>query len=177
MFQANSCIFHGIFKIHEKCKLIMSKISFRRGISENVNHENSINVELSNDILENKTLIQAKWFQVSVWAVKLLWVFSHKKYNPVPQFPSREFAGSRNHNRPIRLTQCCTQFKSLGDKILCVLHLHYNVAFTFKWYGNSWNKTFYSQRIWIGYNIELISRIGLLCSRQGNKLCWFVTFF
>ena len=60
MFQANSCIFHGIFKIHEKFKLIMSKISFRRGISENVKHENSIYVELSNDILENKTLIQAK---------------------------------------------------------------------------------------------------------------------
>ena len=62
---------------------------------------------------------------------------------------------SRKGNRPIRLTQCCTQFKSPGDKILCVLHLHYNVAFTFKWYGNSWNKTFYSQRVWIGYNIEL----------------------
>ena len=61
-----SRIFHGIFKIHEKRKLIMSKISFRRGISENMNHENSINVELSNDILKNKTIIQAKWFQVSV---------------------------------------------------------------------------------------------------------------
>ena len=35
-------------------------------------------------------------------------------------------------NRPIGLTQCCTQFKSPGDKIFCVLHLHYNVAFTFK---------------------------------------------
>ena len=35
-------------------------------------------------------------------------------------------------NRPIRLTQCCTQFKSPGDTILCVLYLHYNVAFTFK---------------------------------------------
>ena len=35
-------------------------------------------------------------------------------------------------NRPIRLTQCCTQFKSPGIKILCVLiciimrHLHLN---------------------------------------------------
>ena len=29
-------------------------------------------------------------------------------------------------HRPIRLTQCRTQFKSPGDKILCVLHLHYN---------------------------------------------------
>ena len=59
------------------------------------------------------------------------------------------------HNRPNRLTQCCTQFKSPGVKILCVSHLHSNVAFTFKWYGNSWHKTFYSQRVWIGYNIEL----------------------
>ena len=35
-------------------------------------------------------------------------------------------------NRPIRLTQCFTQFKSPGVKILCVLYLHDNVAFTFK---------------------------------------------
>ena len=32
----------------------------------------------------------------------------------------------------IQLTQCCTQFKSPGVEILCVLCLHYNVAFTFK---------------------------------------------
>ena len=38
----------------------------------------------------------------------------------------------RKNNTPIRLTQCCTQFKSPGVKILCVLYLHYNVAFTFK---------------------------------------------
>ena len=30
-------------------------------------------------------------------------------------------------NRPIRLTQCCTKFKSPGVKILCVLYLHHNV--------------------------------------------------
>ena len=30
----------------------------------------------------------------------------------------------------IRLTQCCTQFKSPGVKILCVLYLHYNVELT-----------------------------------------------
>ena len=35
-------------------------------------------------------------------------------------------------NRPIRLTQCCTQFKSPGFKIHCVLYLHHNVAFSFK---------------------------------------------
>ena len=35
-------------------------------------------------------------------------------------------------NRRIRLTQCGTQLKSPGFKILCVLYLHYNVAFTFK---------------------------------------------
>ena len=58
--------------------------------------------------------------------------------------------------RPIWLTQCCTQFKSCEVKILCVLYLHYIVAyFTFKWYGNSRNKTVYSQRVWIGYNIDL----------------------
>ena len=34
-------------------------------------------------------------------------------------------------NRPIQLTQCCTQFKFPRVKILCVLCLHYNVAFTF----------------------------------------------
>ena len=63
--------------------------------------------------------------------------------------------------RPIRLTLCCTQFKSLGVKMLCVLHLHDNVAFTFKWYGNTWNKTFYSQKIWIGYNTELAELVYL----------------
>ena len=40
-------------------------------------------------------------------------------------------------HRPIRLTRCCTQFKSPGVKILRVLFLHYNVAFTIKRYGNS----------------------------------------
>ena len=35
-------------------------------------------------------------------------------------------------NRPIRLTQCCTQFESPGVKIHCVLYLHHNVAFSFK---------------------------------------------
>ena len=34
-------------------------------------------------------------------------------------------------NRPVRLTQSCTHFKSPGVKILCVLYLHFNVAFTF----------------------------------------------
>ena len=36
-------------------------------------------------------------------------------------------------NRPIRLTQCCTQFKSFGVKILCVLHLQDNVTFIWKY--------------------------------------------
>ena len=35
--------------------------------------------------------------------------------------------------RSIRLTQCCTQFKSF--RVLRVLHLHDNAAFTFKSYG------------------------------------------
>ena len=64
-----------------------------------------------------------------------------------------------DYDRPIRLTKCCTQFKSPGDKILCALYLRYNVAFTFKWYGNSWNKMFHFQRVWIGYNIELAEQV------------------
>ena len=45
---------------------------------------------------------------------------------------SKEKTCSHNLDRPIRLTQCCTQFKSPGDKILCVLfciimwHSHLN---------------------------------------------------
>ena len=35
-------------------------------------------------------------------------------------------------NRPIRQTQCYTQFKSPKVRILFVLYLHYSVAFTFK---------------------------------------------
>ena len=71
-------------------------------------------------------------------------------------------------HRPIRLIQCCTQFRSLGVKVLCVFHLHDNIAFTFKWYANTWNKTFYSQRIWIGYNIELAE---LVYSYAWNREC------
>ena len=70
-------------------------------------------------------------------------------------------------NRPIRLTQCCTQFKSLEVKVLCTLHLHDNVAFTFKWYGNTWNKTFYSQ---IGYNIELAESVYLNSFRSNSAI-------
>ena len=60
----------------------------------------------------------------------------------------------RYWDRPNRLTQCFTQFKSPGVKILCVAFA-LECGITFKWYGNSWNITFYSQRVWIGYNIEL----------------------
>ena len=76
---------------------------------------------------------------------------THIKYN------GKEFKKTlrQRENRPSRLTQCCTQFKSPVFKIPCVLYLRYNLAFTCKWYGNFWNKTFYSQRVWIGYNIEL----------------------
>ena len=73
------------------------------------------------------------------------------------------------NNRTIQLTQCCTQLKSPGVKILCVLYLNYNVAFSFKWYGNSWNKPFYSQRVWIAYNIEALIFFRLLLS---NCLNW-----
>ena len=37
--------------------------------------------------------------------------------------------------------------KSPAIKILCVLYLHNNAAFMFKWCGNTWNETFYFQRV------------------------------
>ena len=103
--------------------------------------------------------------------------------NPVGPLPNERH---RHHfflkNSPIRLTQCCTQFRSLGVKVLCVFHLHDNIAFTFKWYGNTWNKSFYSQRIWIGYNIELAELVyrefiflKIFVSLFRNKLTTFPT--
>ena len=103
---------------------------------------------------------------ISDWFCATLWCnvdrYSHPNGNeeigarPGIHWNGSKYLGaSEDCNRPFRVTQCCTQFKSPGVKILCVLYLHYNVAFTFKWYRNSWNKTFYSQRVWIGYNIEL----------------------
>ena len=58
------------------------------------------------------------------------------------------------NRRPIRLTQCCTQFRCLGVKVLCVFHVHANTAFTFKWYGNTWNKTFYPKRFELGTTLN-----------------------
>ena len=40
-----------------------------------------------------------------------------------------------------------------------MFHSHDNEAFSFQWYGNTWIKTFYSQRILIGYNIELAESV------------------
>ena len=82
-------------------------------------------------------------------------------------------------NKPIRLTQCCTQFKSLGVKVLCVLHLHDNVAFTFKWFGNTRNKTCYSHRIWIRYSIELAESVysNCRCINMCNHLSENLPFY
>ena len=63
-------------------------------------------------------------------------------------------------HRPIRLTPCCTQFKSPGVKILCVLYLHYNVAFSFKcWKFLKQNVLFPKCLNWVQH---WVSRIGLL---------------
>ena len=77
--------------------------------------------------------------------------------------------------RSIRLTQCCTQFRSLGVKVVCVFYLHDNIVFTFKWYGNTWNKTFYSQKIWIGYNIELAELV-YRRERETNIRRWQIPY-
>ena len=59
-------------------------------------------------------------------------------------------------HRLIRLTQSCTQFKSLWVKVLWVLHLPDNAAIALKWHRNTWNETtFYSEMIWIWHSIKL----------------------
>ena len=65
--------------------------------------------------------------------------------------------------RPILLTQCCTQVKSPGLKILCVLYLHHNEAFTFKWYWKflMQNVSFPKGLNWVQH---WVGRIGLLPS-------------
>ena len=70
-------------------------------------------------------------------------------------------------NRPIRQTQCYTQFKSPKVKILCVLYLHYSVAFTFKWYANGLNN-------WVQH---WVSRIGLFLKALyfSGFLCLYIT--
>ena len=57
-------------------------------------------------------------------------------------------------HRPNQLTHCCTQLKPPGVRILCALYLLYNVVFTYKSYGNTWNK-----RVWIGFNVELANLV------------------
>ena len=67
--------------------------------------------------------------------------------------------GFQQTDSELTLTQWYTQLKSFGVKVLWVFHLHDNVAPTLKWNGNTWNKTFYSQRIWIGCNINFAESI------------------
>ena len=72
-------------------------------------------------------------------------VFSH--FNSLPP---ASLSLLLHFNRLIRLTQCCTQFKSPGVKILCVLYLHYNVAFTFKCMEIPETKSFISRGFELG---------------------------
>ena len=98
-----------------------------------------------------KTIIFKSFFSSSIYAMTPFFSSVISDCVRTERF-KREFFQSTN--RPIGLTQCCSQFRSLGAKALCVFYLHDNTALTFKWYGNTWNNSFYSQRIWIGYNIE-----------------------
>ena len=95
------------------------------------------------------------------WATCILWVYLHNLATSLRR--GNKIMMMETDDRPNRLTKCCPQFKSPGVRILFFFHLYYNVAFTFKWYGNSWKKTFYSQRVCIGYNIELTDLV--YCTR------------
>ena len=86
-----------------------------------------------------------------------------------------ELFGKRHLHRLIRLTQCCMQFKSLVVKVLCVLYLHDNVAFTFKWRGYTWNKMFYSPKDlnWVQHWVSQISLLLLNCLERSF---WTLSF-
>ena len=94
------------------------------------------------------------WFQIKC-AEYLAWeeLYPLQTLVAVPVQRDATAPHVRDKNRPNQLTQSCPRFKSLGVKILCVLHLHCNAAFIIEWYKNTRNKAFYSQRVWIGYNI------------------------
>ena len=73
----------------------------------------------------------------------------------------------------------CTYVKSPGVKILCILYLHDNVVFIFKWHGNTCNKTLYFQRVWLGYNIELADLIywfGVI-AHGVEEVIWLILHF
>ena len=74
------------------------------------------------------------------------------------------------NNTPIRVTQCNSQFRSLGVKVLCEFHFHDNIAFTFKWYGYTWNKSglFPKDLNWVQHWVR---RIGLFW-RRVNDFRW-----
>jgi len=56
--------------------------------------------------------------------------------------------------KPIRLTQCCTQFKFHAVKVLCVFHLHDNVAFYSNYTDILGRKRFIRKGFELGTTIE-----------------------
>ena len=65
-------------------------------------------------------------------------------------------------NGPNRLTQCCTQFKPFGNKIFSFRNFHIIKIWMPQYNANEIHKESWPPEIWIGNNIELISRLGLL---------------
>ena len=133
-------------------------------------HPNAIMVMRRISMLLVEFDFRSKWFHLGWCVISLYLVLiirnRDKEITNQPRLESfwSEIKLTCNiymYNRPFRLTQCCTQFRSQGVKVLCVFHLHDNVALTFKWYGNTWNKSIYSQRIWLENNIELAKSVYL----------------
>ena len=97
-------------EIWEGKKLNLSKAQFNHCWSNRNTRNIAVMVKMS---------ILRSWYAMSVWLVFFI------------------SSSPGIFSRPNQLTQCCTQLKSTGVKIFCVFYLHYNVAFTFKLYGNS----------------------------------------
>ena len=66
--------------------------------------------------------------------------------------------------KPIRLTQCCTQFKFHAVKVLCVFHLHDNVAFNLNYTNILGRKRFIRKGFEMGTTLSKL--ISLLMSKK-----------
>ena len=64
-------------------------------------------------------------------------------------------------NRPIRLTQCCTQFKPLGNKTFCFRNFHIMMQILYTNRSICFPRLIYCDRTWLlflGVHIRLLTR-------------------
>ena len=73
-------------------------------------------------------------------------------------------------NRPIRLTQCCTQFKPLGNKTFCFRNFHIMMQIQYTNRSICFPGLIYWDRKWLlflGVQIRLLTRCKVCCFTLG----------